>query len=94
MGFQGIRRLQATAGGYKKVAMTVLPNNTLATGAYRSYLVRFWQSNKQGCWRASAQCVQTGNTLLFGDVSSLLAFLQQEFPQTETQETATNPTQA
>lgn len=45
---------------------------------YRSYLVRFWQSNEQGTWRASAQCVQSGNTILFGDVASLLAFLQTE----------------
>lgn len=47
-------------------------------GAYRSYLVRFWQSNKQGCWRASAQCVQTGNTVLFGSVERLFAFLNTE----------------
>lgn len=46
--------------------------------AYRSYLVRFWQSNEQGRWRASAQCVQTGNTVLFGSVERLLAFLQSE----------------
>lgn len=50
----------------------------LAFPAYRSYLVRFWQSNEQGCWRASAQCVQTGNMVLFGDVEHLLAFLQTE----------------
>ncbi len=50
----------------------------LLANAYRSYLVRFWQSNEQGCWRASAQCIQTGNTVLFGDVESLLAFLQTE----------------
>lgn len=49
---------------------------------YRSYLVRFWQSNGHGCWRASAQCVQTGNILLFGDVESLLAFLQTELKAT------------
>ncbi|MFN8440639.1 MAG: hypothetical protein U0175_07725 [Caldilineaceae bacterium] len=73
--------------------MIVFPNNDRATGAYHSYLVRFWQGNRQGCWRASAQCVQTGSTLLFGDVPSLLAFLQQEFPQTETQESDVNPTQ-
>lgn len=47
-------------------------------GAYRSYLVRFWQSNEQGCWRASAQCVQTGNTVLFGSVERLFAFLNTE----------------
>jgi len=45
---------------------------------YRSYLVRFWQSNEQGCWRASAQGVQTGNTVLFGSVERLLAFLSAE----------------
>ncbi|MFN8491575.1 MAG: hypothetical protein U0350_28515 [Caldilineaceae bacterium] len=45
---------------------------------YRSYMVRFWQSNEQGGWRASAQCVQTGNTVLFGNVESLLAFLHAE----------------
>jgi hypothetical protein len=49
----------------------------IATG-YRSYLVRFWQSTEQGTWRASAQCVQTGITVRFGDVVSLLAFLQME----------------
>lgn len=48
------------------------------TSHYRSYLVRFWQSNEAGCWRASAQCVQTNSTLLFGDVASLLAFLHNE----------------
>lgn len=47
-------------------------------GVYRSYLVRFWQSNEQGRWRASAQCVQTGSTLRFGDVESLLTFLEAE----------------
>jgi hypothetical protein len=50
----------------------------LTANTYRSYLVRFWQSNEQGGWRASAQCVQTGNTVLFGDVASLLTFLQTE----------------
>jgi hypothetical protein len=74
--------------------MTVFPNTTLATGVYRSYLVRFWQSTEQGGWRASAQCVQTSRTLLFGDVESLLAFLQQEFVKKETQETEANAVQA
>ncbi|MCX6048516.1 MAG: hypothetical protein NT075_25715 [Chloroflexi bacterium] len=50
----------------------------LPANIYRSYLVRFWQSNQQGHWHASAQCVQTGNTVLFGEVESLLAFLQTE----------------
>ncbi len=42
---------------------------------YQSYLVRLWQSSEQGVWRASAQCVQTDSTVLFGNVESLLAFL-------------------
>ncbi len=58
--------------------MTTSRTGVLTASAYRSYLVRFWQSNEQGCWRAAAQCVQTGNTVLFGDVESLLAFLQTE----------------
>ncbi|MFZ4659681.1 MAG: hypothetical protein ACOYNY_21925 [Caldilineaceae bacterium] len=74
--------------------MTVLPGVTLASGAYRSYLVRFWQSTEQGSWRASAQCVQTGDTLLFGNVESLLAFLQQEFVKKEAQAIESNPAQA
>jgi hypothetical protein len=58
--------------------MTEAATGGLTATSYRSYLVRFWQSHEQGCWRASAQCVQTGNTVLFGDVASLLIFLQIE----------------
>lgn len=58
--------------------MSVLPSMTPGPGTYRSYLVRFWQSTEQGCWRASAQCVQTGQILHFSDVESLLRFLQTE----------------
>lgn len=54
------------------------PSVGLQNHIYRSYLIRFWQSNEQGCWRASAQCVQTGTTLLFGTVNELLTFLQAE----------------
>lgn len=50
----------------------------LTTNSYRSYLIRFWQSSEDGAWRASAQCVQTGNTVLFGEIEQLLAFLQTE----------------
>jgi hypothetical protein len=52
--------------------------DSITVSGYRSYLVRFWQSTEQGGWRASAQCVQTGNTVLFGNVDSLFAFLQTE----------------
>jgi len=52
------------------------PKASLWASAYHSYLVRFWQSGEQGCWRASAQCVQSGNTVLFADIEQLLTFLQ------------------
>ena len=58
--------------------MTPSQSAALIASPYRSYLVRFWQSNEQGSWHASAQCVQTGNTVLFGDVDSLLRFLNTE----------------
>jgi len=45
---------------------------------YQSYLIRFWQSSKQGEWHASAQCIQNGNTVLFGTIEELLTFLQSE----------------
>ena len=43
---------------------------------YRSYLVRLWQSNEEGAWRASAQCIQSGKTFSFGSAELLMAFLQ------------------
>ncbi|MFN8445072.1 MAG: hypothetical protein U0175_30070 [Caldilineaceae bacterium] len=58
--------------------MTNLKTTPTASGIYRSYLVRFWQSNEHGNWRASAQCVQTANTVMFGDIASLFVFLQCE----------------
>jgi hypothetical protein len=60
--------------------MMIVPTDMTMTPTYpyRSYLVRFWQSNEQGSWRASAQCVQTGGTRLFGDVPGLLAFLHNQ----------------
>lgn len=54
--------------------MTTVQHGAVTANTYRSYRVRFWQSNEQGCWRASAQCVQTGETVRFGDVESLLLF--------------------
>jgi hypothetical protein len=54
---------------------TLIHTTTLTANTYRSYLVRFWRSNDRGCWRASAQCVQTGVTVRFGDMESLFTFL-------------------
>ncbi len=58
--------------------MTTSQTGASTASAYRSYLVRLWQSTAQGGWHASAQCVQTGNTVLFGEVEHLWAFLQTE----------------
>ena len=58
--------------------MTLPPTSHVIPNSYRSYLVRFWQSSEQGSWRASAQCVHTGNTVLFGTMDSLVVFLQTE----------------
>ena len=63
--------------------MLQLPGEGRRHPTYRSYLVRFWQSAPQGDWRASAQCVQSGNTILFGNVERLLAFLQNEINRKE-----------
>lgn len=58
--------------------MTHRRADSLTTTTYRSYLIRFWQSSAEGGWRASAQCIQTGNTVLFGEIEQLLTFLQTE----------------
>jgi hypothetical protein len=71
--------------------MSDSPADGLTTNLYRSYLVRFWQSNPQGSWRASAQCVQSGNTVLFGDVESLLRFFQTEISGKPSEDEAGNP---
>ena len=71
--------------------MVVMQGREHTSGVYRSYLVRFWQSNEQGRWRASAQCVQTGNTVLFGNVERLFAFLSTEIEAQSNAEETTNP---
>ncbi len=70
--------------------MLHLPGEERSYPTYRSYLVRFWQSAPQGDWRAAAHCVQSGNTILFGDIERLLVFLQSEIkkekPETQPQD--------
>lgn len=43
---------------------------------YQAYLVRFWLESTTTTWRASAQHVQSGETIRFADTSQLFAFLQ------------------
>jgi hypothetical protein len=56
---------------------------------HQSYLVRFWQSEGTGVWRASAKNVQTGALVLFADTASLFAFLQAQIA-TDTTRPATD----
>jgi len=54
---------------------TASSDHPTSGGGYHSYLVRIWQTHPQSAWRASAQCVQTGTTILFADLATLCAFL-------------------
>ena len=42
------------------------------------YLVRLWQDNSNGDWRASAQSVQGGETTRFADLEQLFVFLRRQ----------------
>lgn len=55
--------------------MTTYNEHTLHKDHYQAYLVRLWQDNSQAPWRASTQCVQTGERRFFGDLAALCAFL-------------------
>jgi hypothetical protein len=41
----------------------------------QSYLLRLWQESPHALWHASAQCVQSRETLHFADLNDLVAFL-------------------
>ncbi len=60
---------------------------------YLSYLLRLWQSRRNGefVWRASLESSQTGQQYLFATLEELCAFLQErtnlpDFPQGKTEE--------
>ncbi|MBX3050309.1 MAG: hypothetical protein KF753_02475 [Caldilineaceae bacterium] len=42
---------------------------------YRAYLVRLWQETQESPCRASAQSVQSGETVRFSSLGGLYAFL-------------------
>ena len=46
-----------------------------ALTGYCAYLVRLWQDSPYTPWRASAQSVQSGETVRFADIEQLFAFL-------------------
>ena len=43
---------------------------------YRAYLVRLWSEGSEAVWRASAQSVQSGDTVRFANLEALFAFLE------------------
>jgi hypothetical protein len=49
-----------------------------ATLPYQAYLIRLWQDSRQSGWRASAQAVQSDETIRFGTLETLFAFLQDQ----------------
>jgi hypothetical protein len=49
-----------------------------ASSSYHSYLLRLWRESEHGAWRASLESVTTGERHGFGNLPSLLAFLQAE----------------
>jgi len=58
---------------------TTLPNLPF----YCSYLVRLWQETPETPWRASAQSVQSGETVRFGSLQALYIFLEAQTAQGE-----------
>ncbi len=42
----------------------------------QSFMVHLWQEDRHLPWRASAQSLQTGETICFTDLASLATFLQ------------------
>lgn len=52
-----------------------------ALTGYCAYLVRLWQDSPYTPWRASAQSVQSGETVRFADMEQLFAFLQAQTTQ-------------
>lgn len=55
--------------------MSVPPSPLQLSTSYHSFLVRLWQDGAAEPWRASAHCVQTGETHRFATVEALFAFL-------------------
>jgi hypothetical protein len=45
---------------------------------YNAYLIRLWEEGAPGAWRASAQHVQSGESVRFADAAHLFAFLQSQ----------------
>jgi hypothetical protein len=54
------------------------PEPVAQASVYHSYLVRLWQANPDGVWRAMIQSVRTGETVRFADLESLFVFLQSQ----------------
>jgi hypothetical protein len=56
--------------------MTTRMNNALPNPSfYCAFLVRLWRDTPDAAWRASAQSVQSGETVRFGSLQALFEFL-------------------
>lgn len=60
-----------------------------ALTGYCAYLVRLWQDSPYTPWRASAQSVQSGETMRFADIEQLFAFLRAQTTQPSTTASST-----
>jgi len=69
----------------KEISSRMQLEHVYQANQYQSYVVRFWQSEGTGVWRASAQNVQNGALVLFADAESLFAFLQTQIATEATQ---------
>lgn len=54
---------------------------THSRSGYCAYLIRLWQDSPYTPWRASAQSVQSSETVRFADVEALFAFLRTQTTQ-------------
>ena len=70
----------STTGGEKIVSKEQAETAKALTG-YCAYLVRLWQDSPYTPWRASAQSVQSGETVRFADIEQLFAFLRTQMTQ-------------
>jgi|GEM_PF-1105512 len=75
----------------KEADALLLIQSVIPSTLYQSYLVRLWQAHMHATWRASAQHIQTGETMHFATLDSLYAFLQAQIADHNATPDAANP---
>ncbi len=58
--------------------LLLTPSGNFIPRRHFSYLIRIWQSSPDGPWRASAQSIQSGETLRFANLASFFHFLEEQ----------------